>query len=404
MNPREGFLPYGRHVIDDDDIAAVVDALKSDFLTTGPRVREFERALEIATDARHAIACANGTAALHLAARALNLGPGTVSIVPSVTFLATANAVRLNGGEVVFADVDADSGLMRPRDLEEAISRCPDGHADAVFPVHLAGQTGDQAGIFNVARHNNLRIVEDACHALGTRVSHGDGEEFAVGSCKYSDLTCFSFHPVKAIAMGEGGAVTADDPTLASIILRDRTHGMNRDPESFVLDSEAFDDARQANPWYYEMESPGLNYRIPDVLCALGASQLRKLDTFSARRRGLVARYDALLRNLSPHVQLLARTANTTAAWHLYVALIDFDALGFSRGQVMRELAAKGIGTQVHYLPVHRQPYYRDLNPFTTLPGADAYYRRTLSLPLFPSMSDEDPKRVTDTLATILKL
>jgi UDP-4-amino-4,6-dideoxy-N-acetyl-beta-L-altrosamine transaminase len=404
MTPSAGFLPYGRHVIDEDDISAVVDALKSDYLTTGPRVRAFERALEQATEARHAIACTNGTAALHLAARALNLGPGTVSIVPSVTFLATANAVRLTGGDVVFADVDPDSGLMRPQDLEDALSRCPDRRADAVFPVHLAGQTVDQAGIFTIARHHDMRIVEDGCHALGTRVSVGDGEDHAVGSCKFSDLTCFSFHPVKTIAMGEGGAVTADDPALADIIMRDRTHGMNRDPETFVHADEAFDGAHLANPWYYEMEAPGLNYRIPDVLCALGISQLAKLDRFSQRRRDLVARYDGLLGNLSPHVRLLARTPNCTPAWHLYVVMIDFAALGLSRASAMRELAAAGIGTQVHYLPVHRQPYYRDLNPFVTLPGADAYYRRTLSLPLFPSMSDDDPQRVVDALAKVLKL
>lgn len=404
MTTPAAFLPYGRHAIDDADIAAVVDALKSDYLTTGPRVRSFENALALATGARHAISCTNGTAALHLAARALNLGPGTVSIVPAVTFLATANAVRLNGGDVVFADVDPDSGLMRPRDLEEALSRCPDQRADAVFNVHLAGQTGDLAGIFSIARHNDLRIIEDACHALGTRYSNGDGEEHPVGSCRFSDLTCFSFHPVKTIAMGEGGAVTSDDPALAAIITRDRTHGMNRDPEDFVLENEAFDGSHNALPWYYEMEAPGLNYRIPDVLCALGESQLKKLQKFSARRRELVASYDAILSRLSPHVQLLARTPNVTPAWHLYALLIDFEALGVSRANVMRELASSGIGTQVHYLPVYRQPYYRELSPMLKLAGADEYYRRTLSLPLFPGMSDDDPRRVVDALAKALKL
>ncbi|MEQ1755722.1 MAG: UDP-4-amino-4,6-dideoxy-N-acetyl-beta-L-altrosamine transaminase [Micropepsaceae bacterium] len=404
MTATAGFLPYGRHVIDDADIAAVVEALKSDYLTTGPRVRSFETALSHATGARHAIACTNGTAALHLAARALNLGPGTVSIVPAVTFLATASAVRLNGGDVVFSDVDPDSGLMRPRDLEEALSRCPDQRADAVFNVHLAGQTGDLPGIFSMARHNNLRIVEDACHALGTRYSNGDGEEHLVGSCRFSDLTCFSFHPVKTIAMGEGGAVTVDDPALAAVIIRDRTHGMNRDPEDFVLAHEAFDKSHAPLPWYYEMEAPGLNYRIPDVLCALGESQLKKLDSFSRRRREIVAAYDCSLATLSPHVQLLARTPNVTPAWHLYVLLIDFEALCVSRANVMRELTASGIGTQVHYLPVYRQPYYRELNPMLALPGADEYYRRTLSLPLFPSMSDDDPKRVVDALRKALKL
>jgi UDP-4-amino-4,6-dideoxy-N-acetyl-beta-L-altrosamine transaminase len=404
MSTAQPFLPYGRHQIDDDDIAAVVDALKSDFLTTGPRVAAFEKALAGVTRARHAIACTNGTAALHLVARAMNLGPGTVSIVPTVTFLATANAVRLNGGDVVFSDVDPDSGLMRPRDLEEALSRCPGGRADAVFNVHLAGQTGDLAGLYTIARHNGLRIVEDGCHALGTRYSIGDGEDHFVGQCRYADATTFSFHPVKAIAMGEGGAITTNDPDLAAIMFRDRTHGMNRDAASFVQDEEAFDAGHAPNPWYYEMEVPGLNYRIPDVLCALGESQLRKLEAFSARRRELVALYDDVLGGRSTHLSLLARTPHVTAAWHLYVVLIDFAALGVSRAEVMRRLAAEGIGTQVHYLPVHRQPYYRDMSPAGILPGADKYYARTLSLPLFPGMANGDVERVGSTLLRVLGL
>jgi UDP-4-amino-4,6-dideoxy-N-acetyl-beta-L-altrosamine transaminase len=404
MSTAQPFLPYGRHQIDDDDIAAVVDALKSDFLTTGPRVAAFEKALAGVTRARHAIACTNGTAALHLVARAMNLGPGTVSIVPTVTFLATANAVRLNGGDVVFSDVDPDSGLMRPRDLEEALSRCPGGRADAVFNVHLAGQTGDLAGLYTIARHNGLRIVEDGCHALGTRYSIGDGDDHVVGQCRYADATTFSFHPVKAIAMGEGGAITTNDPDLAAIMFRDRTHGMNRDAASFVQDEEAFDAGHVPNPWYYEMEVPGLNYRIPDVLCALGESQLRKLEAFSARRRELVALYDDVLGGRSTHLSLLARTPHVTAAWHLYVVLIDFAALGVSRAEVMRRLAAEGIGTQVHYLPVHRQPYYRDMSPAGTLPGADKYYARTLSLPLFPGMANGDVERVGSTLLRVLGL
>ena len=404
MTTPTGFLPYGRHHIDDDDIAAVVDALKSDYLTTGPRVAQFETALSLATDARHAIACSNGTAALHLAVRALNLGHGTVSIVPAVTFLATANAVRLNGGDVVFSDVDPDTGLMRPRDLEDALKRCPGGRADAVINVHLAGQTGDLAGIFTLARHNNLKIIEDACHALGTRHSVGDSESYLVGSCKFSDVTCFSFHPVKTIAMGEGGAVTTADPELADVIRRDRSHGMNRDASRFVQSGEAFSGSNEPNPWYYEMEAPGLNYRIPDILCALGESQLKKLDQFCRRRSELVDAYDRLIKDRSAHVRMIARSPDSQTAWHLCVVLVDFEALGVSRAGVMRELADQGIGTQVHYLPLHRQPYYRDLGAPERLPGADEYYRRTLSLPLFPQMSTDDVARVAERLFQVLTI
>jgi UDP-4-amino-4,6-dideoxy-N-acetyl-beta-L-altrosamine transaminase len=394
------FLPYGRQVIEDDDIAAVVATLRSDYLTTGPRVAEFEQALAAVTGAKHAIACSNGTAALHLAVRALNLGPGTTTIVPAVTFLATANAVRLNGGDVVFSDVDPDTGLMRAQDLTDALARCPDGAANAVINVHLAGQCGDLAEINALARRHRLRIVEDACHAIGTTYASGG----RIGDNGFSDLTCFSFHPVKTIAMGEGGALTTNDGALAKIIARDRSHGMTRDPRDFTLADEAFDERNEAQPWYYEMESPGLNYRIPDILCALGISQLKKLERFTARRRDLVARYDTELKRLSPLIKPLTRTPGVATAWHLYVALIDFRALRVDRGTIMRRLAAQGIGTQVHYLPVYRQPYYREFDPDLRLPGADEYYRRTLSLPLFPSMTDADPARVVAELAAALGL
>lgn len=393
-------LPYGRQVIEEDDIEAVAQALRSDYLTTGPRVAEFEIALAGATGAKHAVACSNGTAALHLATRALNLGPGTTTIVPAITFLATANAVRLNGGDVIFADVDPDTGLMRPADLAEAIARCPNGRANAVINVHLAGQCGDLIALHALARRNNLRIVDDACHAIGTRY----GENRTIGDNALADLTCFSFHPVKTIAMGEGGAVTTNDATLARVLARDRSHGMTRDANEFTQADEAFDDRRLPHPWYYEMEAPGLNYRIPDILCALGLSQLKKLARFIKRRAELVAFYDAELTSLGPLVKPLTRSPNVTPAWHLMIALVDFRALHTGRGQVMRKLMAQGIGTQVHYIPVYRQPYYRELDPDLMLPGADEYYRRTLSLPLFPSMLDQDPARVVRALADALGL
>jgi UDP-4-amino-4,6-dideoxy-N-acetyl-beta-L-altrosamine transaminase len=396
------FLPYGRQVIEDDDIAAVVAALQSDYLTTGPRVAEFEAALAEATGAKHAIACSNGTAALHLAARALNLGPGTTTIVPAITFLASANAIALNGGEIVFADVDPATGLMRPEDLLEALSRCPGGKAHAVVNVHLAGQCGDIAEIQRVAHSNDLRIIDDACHALGTSVRI-DGVPHKIGGNDFADLTCFSFHPVKTIAMGEGGGVTTSDPELAQRIARDRNHGMTREHAQFTQNEDALDTNGDANPWYYEMAAPGLNYRVPDILCALGLSQLTKLGRFLTRRRALVATYDALLQQLAPHVVPLKRTLNVQAAWHLYVTLIDFAAIGVDRATLMRRLAAQGIGTQVHYFPVYRQPYYKAKHPKLNLPGAEQYYRRCLSLPLYPAMSSDDVTRVFCALKRAIK-
>lgn len=394
------FLPYGRQVIEADDIAAVTAALQGDFLTTGPYVRRFEEALARAVQAKHAIVCANGTAALHMAARALELGPGKRIVVPAVTFLATASAPHLNGAEIVFADVDPENGLMRPQDLTAAISRA--GKIDAVFNVHLNGQCGALEEIAAIARAHGAKIVDDACHALGTAYVAEDGGVSAIGSNAFSDLTVFSFHPVKTIAMGEGGAVTTNDPIVAKRLERARSHGMTRDAGDFQNVSDAFDGDGSQNPWYYELGEPEFNWRANDIQCALGLSQLGKLGRFVARRRALVARYDLELSAMAPIVKPLARTRPCLPAWHLYVARIDFETAGISRAQLMRALTADGIGSQVHYFPVHRQPYYAKRYETPPLPGADRYYERALSLPLFASMVDDDVSRVVDSLARTL--
>jgi UDP-4-amino-4,6-dideoxy-N-acetyl-beta-L-altrosamine transaminase len=391
------YLPYGRQVIEADDIAAVTTALQSDFLTTGPYVRRFEEALAKAVQSEHAVVCANGTAALHMAARALKLGPCTKIIVPAVTFLATASAPHLNGADIVFADVDPETGLMRPQDLAAAIARA--GKVDAVFNVHLNGQCGALEEIAAIARAHGAKIVDDACHALGTTYVADDGRVSAIGSNAFSDLTVFSFHPVKTIAMGEGGAVTTNDPIVAKRLERARGHGMTRDAGDFENPSDAFDAEGSQNPWYYELVEPEFNWRANDIQCALGLSQLGKLGRFVARRRALAARYDLELSALAPLVKPLARTRPCLPAWHLYVARIDFEAAGISRAQLMRAIAADGIGTQVHYFPVHRQPYYAKRYDTPRLPGADRYYERAISLPLFASMTDDDVSRVVDSLA-----
>ncbi len=400
--PVNAFLPYGRQVIEDDDIAAVTEALRGDLLTTGPFVARFEAALARTVNASHAVVCANGTAALHLAARALDLGPGTKVIVPSVTFLATASAPHMNGAEIVFADVDSDTGLMRPQDLKDAIARA--GRADAVFNVHLNGQCGAIEEIAEIARANGLKIADDACHTLGAAFVAKDGTVSQIGSNRFSDVSVFSFHPVKTIAMGEGGAVTTDDPEIARRLLRARNHGMTRDPEEFVHKGDAFAADGSVNPWYYELVEPEFNWRANDIQCALGLSQLNKLGRFVSRRRSLAAVYDNLLSSYGPILRPLARSKACLPAWHLYVARIDFEALGIGRGAVMRALAAAGIGSQVHYLPVHRQPYYVQRYGAVNLPGADLYYARALSLPLFAAMVEDDVVRVVSTLTRELGL
>jgi len=394
------FLPYGRQVIEDDDIAAVVEALRSDYLTTGPLISRFETALAAAVRAEHAVVCSNGTAALYLAAKTLGLGLGTKVIVPSITFLATASAPHLAGAEIVFADVDPGTGLMRAEDLEAALARS--GGADALFNVHLNGQCGAVEAIHDVARRHGLRIVDDACHALGTGYRIG-GSEKLVGENALSDLTVFSFHPVKTVTMGEGGAVTTRDAKLAATLRCHRNHGMTRETDAFVTAEDAFDRPGHANPWYYELTEPGFNWRATDIQCALGLTQLAKLPRFAARRRALAAAYDALLAPLAPALRPVAHT-DCMPTLHLYPVLIDFKACGQTRAQVMARLADEGIGTQVHYYPVHRQRYYAARYGHTSLPGADTYYARTLSLPFYASMVLSDVARVTEALRRVLHL
>ena len=382
-----GFLPYGRQSIGEDDIAAVAQTLRTDMLTTGPLVDAFERDFAAATGATHAVACNSGTAALHLAALALDMKPGEAAIVPSVTFLATANAVRYTGAEVVFADVDAETGLLTPAALQAAIARAGSARLRAVFPVHLNGQLCDMSAIEAIAQRRGLAIVEDACHALGLP---------GIGAAAHGGMACFSTHPVKAIATGEGGVVTTGDAATAATLRRLRSHGMVRDAQAFENRDLAVDDG-VANPWYYEMPEPGWNYRLPDVLCALGISQLRKLGAFFARRQEIAAQYDQLLAPLAPALRPVPQLR--AHGWHLYALLVDFPALGTTRARFMAGLRAQGIGTQVHYVPVHRQPYYAHRYGALALPGADAYYARCLSIPFYPAMADGDVARVAAVLA-----
>jgi UDP-4-amino-4,6-dideoxy-N-acetyl-beta-L-altrosamine transaminase len=396
-------LPYSRHAIDEDDIAAVAEVLRGDWLTTGPAVRDFEAALAQQCDAGHAISCTNGTAALHLACLALGIGPDHTVIVPTMTFAATANAARLAGAEVLFADCDPDNGLMQLPQFEAALAQLKRAGklAAAVFPVDLAGQCADLETIAACARHEGLAIVEDSCHALGTRYQRHDNSWTAIGGCADSDVTIFSFHPVKNIAAGEGGAALTNQPDVARRLAMFRNHGVNRDAAQFI-DKEAGFESAQVNPWYYEMTALGLNYRLSDINCALARSQLGKIEHFAAARRRLAARYDSRLADFAPLLRPITRSRHCVPTWHLYSVLIDFDTTGASRGQLARALEERGIRTQVHYIPVHRHPYYRDRYGAMSLPGAEAYYRRTLSLPLFVGMDEDDVDYVVENLGELL--
>ena len=390
------FLPYGRQSVDEDDIAAVAEALKADFLTTGPMVGRFEEAFAKAVSAKHAVSCNSGTAGLHLATLALGLGPGDLAIVPTLTFLATANAVRYVGAEVVFADVDSETGLLTAAGLTAALGRAKamPGKVKAALPVHLKGVPVDLPALGEIAAAHDFVLVEDAAHAIGT--TYGGGGK--VGDNRHSRMTVFSTHPVKTMTSGEGGVVTTEDPELARALKRFRSHGMEADPARWQMPEQGMEDGAAA-PWFYEMAEFGYNYRLPDINCALGLSQLAKLDRFIARRAELVALYDSLLAPLSNLVRPPKRPADSRPGWHLYAVQIDFPAAGVTRAELMRKLRADGIGTQVHYVPVHRQPYYQKRYGALNLPGAEAFYRGTLSLPLYPALRDDDVRRVVERLA-----
>lgn len=384
------FLPYGRQAIDDSDIEAVVEVLRSDWLTTGPAVDAFDAAFAEAVDAPHAVSCSNGTTALHLALAALGVGEGDTCIVPAITFMATANAARYCGAEVSFADVDPDTGLMTPDTLEAALGRA-EGTARVALPVHLAGQCGALEELERCAAVAGAVLVEDASHAAGSSYRGRP-----VGSCAHSAAATFSFHPVKTIAAGEGGAVTTRDPDIAERLRLLRSHGIERDP--------ARHRRRAGEPWWHEMQALGWNYRLSDIHAALALSQLQRLPAFVARRQALARAYDAALQGVSPHLLPLARTRECNPCLHLYPVRIDFEALDRPRSAVMAALKARGIGTQVHYIPVNEQPYYQDRYGRQELPGARRYYERTLSLPLFVGMEDEDPQRVVEALVEVLGL
>ena len=397
------FLPYGRQCIDGDDIAAVTAVLSSERLTSGPAVEAFELALAERVGARFAVVCSSGTAALHLAMLAAEVGRGDLALVPTLTFVATANCVRYVGAEVRFADVDADTGLMFPSHAAASLAAWEGRAIKAVLPVHLAGQCADMAELAALCRERGITVIEDATHAIGTTYAE-DGARFAVGGCRHSDMCVFSFHPVKTLAMGEGGAITTNDEGLAGRLRCLRNHGISREARLFQVPDLAFDGRGAPNPWYYEVAELGFNYRASDLHCALGLSQLKKLGHFVAERRALVARYDEALAGLAPIACPVPRIAGCEPGWHLYVALIDFEAAERTRAEVMRALRARGIGTQVHYIPVHLQPYYASRYGEIEMPGAAAYYRRALSLPLFPAMAEGDVDRVAAALLAVLGL
>ena len=377
-------IPYGRQSVDQSDISAVVGVLGSDWLTQGPAIENFEKALARYCDTPYALAVANGTCALHLAYRALGLGAGDELWTSPNTFVATANAARLCGAEVDFVDIDPETLNLSVPELERKLERAKlyGRLPKIVVPVHFGGQPCDMEAIAQLARHYGFRVVEDAAHAIGATYNG-----HRVGSCTFSDAAVFSFHPVKVITTGEGGMVTTRDPAVAAAVSRLRSHGV-------IKGKEVLGD-RWQGPWYYEQTDLGYNYRMTDIQAALGMSQLRRIDAFLARRRAVADRYDRELAALP--VTLPVTRHDRSSALHLYVIQIDSARTPISRREAFDALRAEGILVQVHYIPVHTHPYYRALH-FSAgdFPVAERYYACAISLPIYASLSDDEQSFVIE--------
>jgi UDP-4-amino-4,6-dideoxy-N-acetyl-beta-L-altrosamine transaminase len=374
------YIPYGTQLIEDDDIAAVVEALKSGYLTTGPKVAEFEAALAETVGAKYAVAVANGTAALHIATLTADVSAGDEVITSPLTFAASANCALYCGAKPVFADINPETMLIDIDDIKRKITP----QTKAIIPVHFSGELCDMEAIIQIANAHNLAIIQDCAHSLGSRFADGKKQG------EYSGQQIWSFHPVKTITTGEGGAVTTNDEKLYKTLLRLRAHGITRDSSQFVNENEG--------DWYYEMSDLGFNYRITDVQCALGISQLAKLERFAKRRSEIVARYNEAFARLTLTVQASPDCSN--AVRHLYTIRLQDKA---RRREVFDRLRSANIGVNVHYIPVYLLPYYQNLGYKRGLcPNAENSYERLITLPLHPLMTDEQVEYVIEAVKDAL--
>jgi UDP-4-amino-4,6-dideoxy-N-acetyl-beta-L-altrosamine transaminase len=383
-------IPYGRQDISEEDIAAVCAVLRSDFLTQGPAIERFERKVAEQCGARYAVAVSNATAALHIACLALDLGPGDAAWTSPNTFVASANCARYCGADVDFVDIDPVTWNMSPVQLAQKLAVAAEhGRLPKVLvPVHFSGRSCDMKAIGQLARKYGVAVIEDASHAIGARYDDGP-----VGDCRYSDCAVFSFHPVKIVTTGEGGVIVTNRADLAARLMRLRSHGITRDASLMS--------AQDPGPWHYEQIELGYNYRMTDIQAALGSSQMARLGVFVERRGALAARYDDLLAGLSLNLPQLVSTAQSS--WHLYVVRLCLDKISRSHREIFEAMRAAGIGVNLHYIPVHLQPYYRALG-FAPghCPEAERYHHEAISLPLYSSMSEHDQDYVAETLRQLL--
>jgi len=366
------FIPYGRHLIDEEDINAVIEVLRSDFITQGPKIKEFEEKLAEKVGAKYAVVFNSGTSALHAAYFSLGLSKEDEFITTPITFAATSNAGIFLGAKPVFCDVEEDTGNINPDLIEEKLS----SRTKLIIPVHYAGHSCDMERIREIADKYGLFVVEDACHALGAKYKSSK-----IGSCEFSDATVFSFHPVKHITTGEGGAVLTNREDIYEKLLMFRSHGITKDRKKFIKN--------QNGDWYYEMQFLGFNYRMTDIQAALGISQLKKLDRFVKRRRDIVKIYNEAFHD-NPYFDIPVEKEYAYSSYHLYPIRLKDDFKN-NRKEIFQLLREKGLGVQVHYIPVYLHPYYQKLGyKKGECPIAEEFYEREISLPIYPSMTNED--------------
>lgn len=380
-------INYGKHNITDDDIKSVIETLKSDFLTQGPRVKEFEEKFAEYIGSKYAVAVSNGTAALHLCALALKVDEKTNVITTPITFVASANCIKYCGGNIHFSDIESDTFLIDIKKVKELINKNPKGTFSGIIPVDFAGYPLNMEELYNLAKKNNLWIIEDACHAPGGYFNDTDGTKQNCGNGKYADLSIFSFHPVKHIATGEGGMITTNNEELYNKLLLLRTHGITKDPNLLH---------ENHGGWYYEMLELGYNYRMPDINAALGISQLKRANEGLKRRNEIAIKYNEAFKNTSiitPKVE-----TNVYHAYHLYIVQVE------KRKQLYEYLQKHSIYPQIHYIPVHLQPYYRNLGwNLGDFPIAEKYYESCISLPIYPSLTNHEQDHIIERVIEFYK-
>ncbi len=380
---RDKLLPYGHQWIDEEDIAAVIEVLHSDWITQGSKVAEFEKEFVKYVGARYAVAVNSGTAALHTACFAAQIKKGDEAITTSITFAASANCILYQGGTPIFADIDADTLNIDLVEIKKKITT----KTKALIPVDFTGRPVDLEKILQIARKNKLIVIEDASHALGATY-----KDRKIGSI--SDMTIFSFHPVKHITTGEGGMITTNNKEYYEKLKLFRTHGISKEKDKLL---------NYDGPWYYEMQELGYNYRLTDFQCALGISQLKKIDKFISRRREIVKKYNSEFKDILEIKIPEINPADSNPAWHIYMIQLNLDKLKEGRREIFEALRAENIGVNVHYIPVHLQPYYQKRFGYCPgdFPKAENYYSRAITLPVFPKMSDKD---IDDVVSAVKKV